>query len=135
MKQLLPGSIADRGSRVSRLSVVRGLLVVAIALAAVWVATSMPAMANHTFDRWQQDLDAGSCCVQVRGHTQTSPGANIVSASILKSGTWYQATCSNCNYVFSVWRTYSYPVTVKTSHFYDAGGLHADSSLLSVYYP
>ena len=114
---------------------------VAVCCVALMVLTSSPAAAHHGAIHWHQhNRDAGSCCVEVRAHTSCSTNCNYIDSRILKSGTWFTTTCDGgrndtCFEVYSVWRAYSYPETVKTRHSYDAGLHTVIQHEVSVYYP
>lgn len=87
----------------------------------------------------QESRDAGSCCVEVRGYTNcTGDCANpqgYTAAGVLKSGNLYLTTCPNSSTCRSVYRTFSYPVTVWTYHEWLSGDqAHTGSFWYDLYY-
>lgn len=121
---------------------IRGSVAILTVLAIVFalmISLANPSYANHSFHVHQHPSDSGSCCVAVKGHSQTNPGTNFISAEVRHNGTYYGTTCdsgsSSCTSVLSPSRTFSYPVTVRTRHEYVHNLFHGVRTTKDVYYP
>lgn len=115
------------------LRVVRRAAVLSLAVIILVQLSAPPAAAFHNFVYWQQSRDAGSCCVEVRAHSQTTPHvATSVWATITHGGHEYIASCVYCVAVASA---YNYPATVKTGHAFKNSNWDWSTKSLSLYYP
>jgi hypothetical protein len=93
-----------------------------------------PAPLHHgVFNYDQVSADSGSCCVEVRAVSSCTSRCDAITAGIRKDGQLRTYGCmvggDQCTSVKTPGFTYSYPVTVFTSHSYVAGAHQAARSM------
>lgn len=119
---------ASRNTQFTRFRTTGMAVALILALTSVsLVVAPEPAEAHHgLFSRWQESRDSGSCCVDVRAVTRCSTDCGWIQSNVKHLGSWVLSTCDtrpadNCGTHRGFYRSFSYPVTVETGHFYLAG--------------
>lgn len=122
-------------------SEVTALKVFKVALFLLILLVALPAVGHHgAFHHDQHAVDSGSCCVEVRAHSQCTTNCTSLYAGLWKDGAITSDTCSGppgtdtCYSAITLPRTYSTPVTVASNHQYTAPP-HSINLPKEIYYP